>query len=99
MARERGGKRLPLAHQARQLLYGLVALERDRAHAIAVGVESRVAERPADLLDPTFELLDLALDVLDAATQVAQLRRRLSSHDSRDRFRCHLAGRCARGRG
>src|SRR5919201_5052337 len=96
MCAQRRGELLPLAHQARQLLYGLVALEGDGANAVAVGVEARIAERAADLLDPALETVDPALDLLDARLQRADLRGRLSTHDPRDGGRRCRARRRAR---
>src|SRR5690349_13961759 len=85
MTGESGRELLPLAHQPGQLLHSVVTLERDRAHAVTVGVEPRVAERAADFFDPTLEAVDLALDVLEAFAQLAQLHRALAPYDPRHR--------------
>src|SRR5437868_3825929 len=84
MRAQRRGELFPLAHQAGQLLYGLVALERDGAYTVAIGIEARVAERAPDLLDPALETVDPALDLRDARFQRPHLGGRRSSHDPRD---------------
>src|SRR5437763_16244095 len=97
MRAQRRGELFPLAHQAGQLLYGLVALERDGAYTVAVGIEARVAKRAPDLLDPALETVDPALDLRDARFQRPHLGGRRSSHDPRAGLRRRTGPRARRG--
>src|SRR5437016_3331515 len=65
MRGKRAGELFPFVEQPRDLLFGRLALRRDRAHAIAVGVEPWVREHRADLFDPPLQRLDPALDVFE----------------------------------
>src|SRR5262249_56769765 len=88
------GQLLPLAHEPRHLLLGALALRGDRAHALAVGVEGRIAQPFADLGQPRLERVDLALHVFQAPPQLAYVLgdlsgapRRLRTRASRGRLR------------
>src|SRR6266571_2537899 len=76
MGRERLRQRLPLAQQPCDLLLGRLALGGDHAYPLAIGVERRIAERRADLREPSLERADLALDLLHTPPQLAHLSAR-----------------------
>src|SRR3989441_5245191 len=68
------GEGLPLAHEPRHLLLGALPLEGDGAHALAIGVEARVAQRLPELAQPFLERVDLPLDLLQPPPQLPHLR-------------------------
>src|ERR1051326_218959 len=69
MRGERARELFPLVEQPRDLLFGRLALRRDRAHPVAVGVEPWIGEHRADLFDPPLQRLDLALDVFESRSK------------------------------
>src|SRR2546430_15791695 len=74
MARERGGQRLPLAHQPRHLLLGGLALAGDGPCTLPVDVEGGIGQRPADLLPPRPEGPDARPPPPPPAAQIAHPR-------------------------
>src|SRR5947209_20577336 len=73
MGGELGGERLPLPHQPRNLLFGLLALAGDGASALAIRVQRRVSQRLAEAGQALFQRVDLTLDVVEAPTEVEHL--------------------------
>src|SRR5262245_12298911 len=74
MRRQLHGQLLPLAHEPRHLLLGGLALAGDGPDPVAVLVEVGIAERLGQAAEPLLEIVDLALDVLQPAAQLAYRR-------------------------
>src|SRR5438876_1134080 len=76
MGGQLGGESLPLAHQPRHLVLGLLTLAGDGASAFAVGIQRGIAKRLAERGETFFERVDLTLHLVEATTDLADLTAR-----------------------
>src|SRR5262245_41441343 len=68
------GERLPLVQEPRDLLFRLLALERDGAGALAVGVEGGIGQRPTEILEPRLHRVNFGFEGVEPPPALADGR-------------------------